>query len=306
MRRFLARLLRLGLFSLRKMNTFVASLESRLDSGEDLELHRRRVIRSTQRHDMARHPDEEYYARQYWGWISDHLDSAGTRRNARYLDLGCGQGRLSLKLAQWCAGDGGRVIGVDLSETAVAQARTYAAEAGLANVEYVAEDAATFVRSRADGEFEVVLLTEVVFFHPDFTRLLQETLRVLRPGRLLFVSFRPQYFHALSLVTSRMWQDCGRIVNERAGRILGGESYQTWQTSAEVRQMLEGQYGLELLALVAIGACSGIPGDPHAFLAKPSKLAAEEQENLMMLERSIAPSVPDAGRYMLAVARRRV
>jgi hypothetical protein len=63
-------------------------------------------------------------------------------------------------------------------------------------------------------------------------------------------------------------------------------------------------HGLDLLELCGIGVCSGIPGDPHDHIVQPSQLDSGEKDHLMRLELELGRSVPDAGRYMLTVARK--
>jgi len=218
------------------------------------------------------------------------------------LDLGCGQGRLTLRLARWCAAAGGQVVGVDLSEAAITRARRYAQSAGQSNVDYIVADVSAYLADVADGSIDAVVLTELLFFHPDPAGVLREARRALRGSGVLFCSLRSQYFHALLTARYRMWEQADAVVSGRKGRLLGGETWQTWQTSAEARMLLE-ECGFKLLRLVAIGACSGLPGDPHAPMAIPSTLPATEQKHLAALERAIAETVPDGGRYMLAVAR---
>jgi SAM-dependent methyltransferase len=55
---------------------------------------------------------------------------------ARVLDLGCGWGRLTLRLAPGC----GHVVGLDRDPALIAEARERARQAGLANVEFHALD----------------------------------------------------------------------------------------------------------------------------------------------------------------------
>jgi len=65
------------------------------------------------------------------------------------------------------------------------------------------------------------------------------------------------------------------------------------------------KYRLELLELRGLGVCSGIPGDPHDSICQPSQLTIEERDKLMELELELGKTVPDAGRYILAVLRKR-
>ncbi len=61
---------------------------------------------------------------------------------------------------------------------------------------------------------------------------------------------------------------------------------------------------MELLELVGIGCCSGLEDDPFAGFARPSLLSENERNQLMRLETALGPMLPDAGRYLLAAARK--
>jgi ubiquinone/menaquinone biosynthesis C-methylase UbiE len=58
------------------------------------------------------------------------------RREMRLIDCGCGPGSITVDLAQAVAP--GEVIGVDIREDALTQARTLAQERGIANVAFQA------------------------------------------------------------------------------------------------------------------------------------------------------------------------
>ena len=86
-------------------------------------IQRRSVIFSTRR-DMVKAPDESFYAEQYWQIMLPHLSKLP--RDAKILDLGCGQGRFLIKLDKLFTQ--GQIIGCDLSEGAIAQAKGYVAQ----------------------------------------------------------------------------------------------------------------------------------------------------------------------------------
>ena len=91
---------------------------------------------------------------------------------------------------------------------------------------------------------------------------------------------------------------------ERSGPLYGSDLIFTWQTSTEIRGILADELHMEVHALVGIGNCSGIEEDPHGLLAQPSRLGPEERQALMQLELAMGAQIPDAGRYMLAIARK--
>jgi len=72
------------------------------------------------------------------------------QRNARVLDVGCGQGRDALFIAR----RGHRVVGVDLSPNGIRDMQTVADKEGLA-IEGIVADLVTF---RPDGMYDVVLV----------------------------------------------------------------------------------------------------------------------------------------------------
>jgi SAM-dependent methyltransferase len=97
----------------------------------------------------------------------------------RVLDLGSGAGTDSLIAAQMVGGRG-RVTGIDMTAEMVAKARAAAAEAGLANVEFVAGEAESL--PFADESFDIVISNGVIDLVPDKDAVFAELYRVLVPG----------------------------------------------------------------------------------------------------------------------------
>ncbi len=277
--------------ALRKAANVLAGVRRKSASGSQRDL----VIGSTQ-YDMVASPDEPYYQKQYWHWIQQNLVKSGD-----YLDIGCGQGRMSLPLAQWNID--GKVRGVDFSAKAIQQAEAYAKQAGVKNIEYVCRDVLEYLRQVPDASVDGVFFLEVSFFMPEFKAVLAEAKRVLRPRGTLFASFRSQYFDALCAVKNQFLNNGKMIIEKRQGTIFNSDAVFTWQTSREIHGMME-ELGFTVAELVAIGAVSGIPGDPHDFV-RPSQLSEDEQKTLMNIEIGLAKSVPDGGRYMLCVAEKK-
>jgi SAM-dependent methyltransferase len=228
------------------------------------------------------------------------LERREVAHSRRFLDLGCGSGRLTLPLATHLAERGGRVVGVDVLPEAVDLARAHARELGVSNVTFSHADALEFLRGEEPGSYAAALLLEVSLFVTDLSAVLLELARVLRPGGLLLANFRPQYFLALVGVNRRDWE-LTRTVLERRSGALAGIGWQNWHTSSDVVATLRaaGFSGVELLGL---GLCSGIDGDPLAPLARPSQLGSLDLRELATVERTLGRSHPDIGRYLLASA----
>ncbi len=74
-------------------------------------------------------------ARKFWPATSEFLERAGVSPGMRCLDLGCGGGDVSLRLAQ-LVGPNGHVLGIDMDEVKLDLARREAEEQDISNVEF--------------------------------------------------------------------------------------------------------------------------------------------------------------------------
>lgn len=264
--------------------------------------HKTAVIESTVSHDMYGDPDEKYYREQYWHWIARFLPEIHDPiRSVVAFDLGCGQGRLTTRLCDYLKKNG-RVIGVDISRQAINLARKYSEEQKIENAEYRICTISEALSPAASGSVDIVVMTEVTFFHPDWRSDLEEVKRVLRPGGIACIGFRPQYYDALCIVRGGMLEQSHMLLEQRRGNLYGGNVEFTWQTSSEIRKLFMEELEMNLLALSGIGCCSGIQEDPHASIVRPSMLDEHGRRDLMNLELSLGMALPDAGRYMLAIA----
>jgi len=101
------------------------------------------------------------------------------------LDLGSGAGADVLISARRVA-PGGRAIGLDMTDEMLALARANAAQAGVANVEFVKG----YIEEipLPDASVDVVISNCVINLAADKTRVLREAARVLRPGGRFAVS----------------------------------------------------------------------------------------------------------------------
>ncbi len=103
----------------------------------------------------------------------------------RVVDLGSGAGMDSF-FAALCVGQGGKVIGVDMTPDMVARSRRLARQLGFANVEFragVIEQTPV-----EDGWADVVISNGVINLCPDKLGVYREVARVLRPGGRMMVA----------------------------------------------------------------------------------------------------------------------
>ncbi len=99
------------------------------------------------------------------------------------LDVGCGPGNLTIDLANRVAP--GKVVGVDLSEVVLEDARRDAAAAQVTNVEFQVADA--YELPFEDDSFDVVHAHQVLQHLSDPIRALREMRRVAKPGGVVAV-----------------------------------------------------------------------------------------------------------------------
>lgn len=116
------------------------------------------------------------------------MQRAAVAPGGRIVDVGCGCGTTSLELARR-AGEGGAVLGVDVSAPMLEVARRRAAEAGVANVRFANADAQTHVFS--EGDAGLVFSRFGVMFFADPRAAFANLRRALAPaGRLAFVCWQ--------------------------------------------------------------------------------------------------------------------
>ena len=99
----------------------------------------------------------------------------------RLLDVGCGPGSITLGIAAAVAP--GEVIGVDMSEAVLEQARAAAYEAGIGNVTFQQANATALPYE--DDSFDAVFAHTLLEHIPHPHNALQEMRRVLKPGGLI-------------------------------------------------------------------------------------------------------------------------
>jgi SAM-dependent methyltransferase len=100
----------------------------------------------------------------------------------RVLDVGCGPGSITVGLAQVA----GHVTGIDVDDAEFAEARAYAAEHGVSNVEF--REGSIYELDQPDASVDVCTLFSMMETLDDPLAGLAEVHRVLKPGGLIGAS----------------------------------------------------------------------------------------------------------------------
>jgi ubiquinone/menaquinone biosynthesis C-methylase UbiE len=105
------------------------------------------------------------------------------RRGQELLDIGCGQGTITVGLAR--AVSPGEVVGLDVAESQVSAAREHAKEQGVPNVRFVMGDA--YHLDFATDTFDVVFSNALLTHLSRPVEVLKEAWRVLKPEGIIGV-----------------------------------------------------------------------------------------------------------------------
>jgi ubiquinone/menaquinone biosynthesis C-methylase UbiE len=120
------------------------------------------------------------------------------KRGSTVLDVGCGTGASALPAAE-LVGPVGTVLGVDLAEKLLAQARAKASQRRLQNVEFRVADMTDL--GFPDQHFEAIISVFSIFFVPDMEALVRELWRMVKPGgKLAITTWGHSFFESVYTV----------------------------------------------------------------------------------------------------------
>jgi len=102
------------------------------------------------------------------------------------LDVGCGIGGASRRLASVCVGSGAQVTGITLSQEQAKRANDLAKSQNIPNAKFEVMDALNM--SFADNSFDLVWACESGEHMPDKKKYVSEMMRVLKPGGSLVLA----------------------------------------------------------------------------------------------------------------------
>lgn len=163
-------------------------------------------------------------------WATELLARLPWRGDERILDVGCGDGQITARLAARVPG--GKVVGADLSPAMIAHAR---AAHRRPNLRFEVMDARRI--ATPPDAFDVVFSNAALHWVDDHRAFLRGAARALRPGGRLAVSCggrgnAHEVFLALRAVMRRAgWRECFRRI-ERPYFFHAPEQYVPWLTEA--------------------------------------------------------------------------
>lgn len=242
-------------------------------------------------YDMFENKAEAFFGRLYLHEISRIMESVGAAGPLHILDAGCQSGRLSIPLAK----AGHRVTGVDTSAVGLTRARRHA-KAEKIPLTLIRADLGRWLPNQRSGLFDIVVCTEVLYLRPNHPTLLEELLRVLKPGGLCFISHRPTAYYLAEALQRKDWEAIRIVMTQSEGPLFGC-SYYNWQD----REALEPMYArldVEPLAVTPIGYSSWLKVDP-------ANLNPAEQDTLFQAETDPQHRSKNGGRYFLFSGRKR-
>jgi 2-polyprenyl-3-methyl-5-hydroxy-6-metoxy-1,4-benzoquinol methylase len=240
-------------------------------------------------YDMYADGNEALFAKLYVERIVRHAEQAGIRPPAAALEAGCQAGRLVVPLAR----RGFRVTGVDTSGFALRRAKAHLKAAGAEAT--LRQGDILQVAGSMRGQFDLVVCAEVLYLNRDYRQMLRALAQAARPGGLLFVSHRSQWYYLLQALRQYNVAEAATVARQREGPLQDAD-YFNWQTEAELRALYE-SLGLRCLAVHPIDRLAWLSG------MSPEKLTPAQQEQWLRLELELPDDAAGScARYLLVVA----
>jgi ubiquinone/menaquinone biosynthesis C-methylase UbiE len=194
-------------------------------------------------------------ANSFWGRFGRRtVERLSLPTGGSVLDVCCGTGASALPAAE-AVGPAGHVIGVDLAQRMLENARRNAAARGLANVEFRPGD---MLDLGFEERFDAVVCVFGVFFVPDMKGALRSMYACVKPGgRLAITTWGPRFFEP---ATSVFWE---AIRTERPDLVRG---FNPWDRICEPSSLrtLFMDAGIDKPHIVAEGNMHPIPS-PDAW-----------------------------------------
>jgi ubiquinone/menaquinone biosynthesis C-methylase UbiE len=150
------------------------------------------------------------------GFKRKSLELMGVGTGDSVLDVGCGAGDEVVALARM-VGESGHAVGLDMSETMVAEGRRRAAEAGV-RAEFKVGDAQAL--QFEDDSFDAARIERTLQHLPDPDRALRELRRVCRPGGRV-VALDPDW--SSLVIDSDDEETSRRVIRAHAARVTHGQ-----------------------------------------------------------------------------------
>ena len=238
--------------------------------------------------------DAERYERNA-GFVADLgaplLDMLAAGPGEHILALGCGDGRLSLRIAE----SGARVGGVDAAPDMVAAARARGIDARV-----MSGEALTF-----DGEFDALLSNAALHWMTDADGVIRGMRRALKPGGRLVAEFGGG---------DNVGQVVGALTAALDRRGLHGRRFHPWYfpTDTEYRERLEaGGFTVDSIALIPrLTPLPGAIGDWLETFAESFLFAVPEAERGALKDEvteALRPTLcDDRGKWSVDYVRLRV
>ncbi len=203
-------------------------------------------------------------------------------RGEKILDVGCGNARDIIYMIE----QGTQVVGIDMSEGMVVEAKADLEKLGYNDVTLEVGDATQL--NYADNEFDKILCSEVIEHIPNADEALREMWRVLKPDGLL----------VLSTPNPKSWYGFDRyVVWEKILRKKWDHPYDYWRSMKDLLTMTE-QKGF--VTTRRIGVCY-VPGFLVTYFALPLFLQKLLLRVVKVIEPIFSRKFPQYG-YMVCAS----